>query len=474
MILSFVFGALTGAFLLWVFYLGKRKQIKLLDEEKQLLVQEKQIVVEFMHNMVEAVVEEGDRKGMFQRIIHAAILSTGAMSAAIFERRENNCLHGVAVEGLFPPQRPLNSTNTEVAATRSKHIAEILKSETFQMGEGLIGAVAKSRRAVLISDASTDPRVVQHDDPALHVRSIIVAPVIFKEELIAVLAVANPSDGLAFTDTDFSLVESLAEQVGLAVHNSDSLNLQLEKNKLDLDIEVAGNIQNLLLPNTFPTSKSLEFAAHYTAAQKVGGDLYDIFPVNSHKIGVVVADVSGKGISASLVMAICQTNLRHLSRQEESPAKVLKAINTAMQSSMRRDMFITMIYAIIDTEGGTLTLARAGHELPLLSRRSGVESISSKGMAVGMVPPEIFDLNIEDFTLQFEKGDCLMLYTDGVTESINDNGDEYSTARLAQTLQANNDKPAQLILDNCLKDVESFASIEGQLDDITLITVKHR
>ncbi len=473
MILSFVFGILTGAFLLWLFYLGKRKQIKLLDEEKQLLVQEKQIVVEFMHNMVEAVVEEGDRKGMFQRIIHAAILSTGAMSAAIFERRKDDCLYGVAVEGLFPPQRPINPEFAEVS-TRSKHIAEILKSETFQMGEGLIGAVAKTRRAVLISDATNDPRVVQHNDPALHVRSIIVAPVIFKEQLIAVLAVANPSDGLAFTDTDFSLVESLAEQVGLAVHNSDSLKLQLEKNKLDLDIELAGSIQNLLLPSTFPTSHSLDFAAHYTAAQKVGGDLYDIFPVNSHKVGVVVADVSGKGISASLVMAICQTNLRHLSRHEESPAKVLQTINAAMQSSMRRDMFITMIYAIIDTETGTLTLARAGHELPLLSRSSKVESISSPGMAVGMVPPEIFDANIEDLTLRFEKGDCLMLYTDGVTESINDQGEEYSTARLSHTLETNREKPAQLILDNCLKDVESFAAIEGQLDDLTLIAVKHR
>ena len=258
------------------------------------------------------------------------------------------------------------------------------------------------------------------------------------------------------------------------MHNSDSLKLQLEKNKLDLDIELAGNIQNLLLPSTFPTSHSLDFAAHYTAAQKVGGDLYDIFPVNSHKVGVVVADVSGKGISASLVMAICQTNLRHLSRHEESPAKVLQTINAAMQSSMRRDMFITMIYAIIDTETGTLTLARAGHELPLLSRSSKVESISSPGMAVGMVPPEIFDANIEDLTLRFEKGDCLMLYTDGVTESINDQGEEYSTARLSHTLETNREKPAQLILDNCLKDVESFAAIEGQLDDLTLIAVKHR
>ena len=111
------------------------------------------------------------------------------------------------------------------------------------MGEGLIGSVAKTCRALLISDATNDPRVVQHEDPALQIRSIIVAPVIFKDELIAVLAVANSADELAFTETDFSLVESLAEQVGLAVHNRDSLNIQVEKNKLDLDIELAGTFK---------------------------------------------------------------------------------------------------------------------------------------------------------------------------------------------------------------------------------------
>ena len=120
MILSFLFGLAVGAFLLWMFYTGKRKQIKLLDEEKQLLVQEKQIVVEFMHNMVEAVVEEGDRKGMFQRIIHAAILSTGAMSAAIFEHKDDDCLHGVAVEGLFRRNKICPRTQSPRAVNTSQ------------------------------------------------------------------------------------------------------------------------------------------------------------------------------------------------------------------------------------------------------------------------------------------------------------------------------------------------------------------
>ncbi len=322
--MSFFLGALAGLLGMWLLYTGKRRHIKLIEDEKQLLQQEKQIVVEFMHNMVEAVAEGSDRAAMFQRIIHAAILSTGAMSACIFEKRDDDTLKGIAVEGLFPPQRELPEGLSARLTTRTQFLETILKSETFEMGEGLIGQVAKSKSAQLIVDASNDPRVIQHNDPALKVRSIIVAPVLFQDRLIAVLAVANPADELAFTDTDFSLVESLAEQVGLAVHNSDAMQLQIEKNKLDLDLELASNIQSLLLPSQFPFSPKIEFAAHYTAAQKIGGDLYDVFAIDDNRIGVAIADVSGKGISASILMAICQTNLRHISHQLDSPAEVLQ------------------------------------------------------------------------------------------------------------------------------------------------------
>ncbi len=476
--LLFIFGLLTGTFALWLLYTGKRRQIKILDEDKQLLRQEKQIVVEFMHNMVEAVAEGSDREAMFQRIIHAAILSTGAMSACIFEKRPDNTLKGIAVEGLFPPQRKLSKAATSKLATRSQFLASILKSETYQIGEGLIGQVAKSRRALLIADAQSDPRVVQHEDPALHVRSLIVAPVLFQGELTAVLVVANPADGLAFNETDFSLVESLAEQVGLAVHNSDAIQLQIDKNKLDLDIELASNIQGLLLPKKFPPADHIAFASHYTPAQKIGGDLYDVFALNEKTIAFAIADVSGKGISASILMAICQTHLRHFAKLHQSPSKVLSRINAAMEHTMQRDMFITMVYAVIDLETEQLTLARAGHELPLFYDQHStggldVGAIQSPGMAVGMVPPAIFDNIIKDTSIHFGSNDALLLYTDGITESTNTNGDEYGSERLIELLRKHGDKDAQGIIDQTLDSVNRFSQSTGQLDDLTLIVVKH-
>lgn len=469
---------LTGALGLWLLHTGTRRRIKIVEEEKQLLRQEKQIVVEFMHNMVEAVAEGNDREAMFQRIVHAAILSTSAVSACIFEKQKDDILKGVAVEGLFPPQHKLPPGTSARLATRAQFLENILKSETFRMGEGLIGSVAQSRQAILIPDAKSDPRVVRHSDPALQMQSLIVAPVLFQDELIAVLAVANPVDGVAFNDTDFSLVESLAEQVGLAVHNSDAMHLQLEKNRIDLELELASNIQNLLLPEHFPASNKLEFASHYSAAQKIGGDLYDVFELNDDQFGVAIADVSGKGIPASILMAICQTNLRHFSRLHNSPAEVLRAINASMEHTVRNDMFITIIYAIVDLKAENITLARAGHEPPIWYHSSNgdrpvTECVRSPGMALAMAPPEIFDKTINDTVIPFARGDSMLFYTDGVTESVNAQGEEYSSGRLLDIFQSNGADSAQTALDHLVDSVHRFSDDKGQLDDLTLIVMKH-
>lgn len=477
-IMPFLLGALIGALIVWFLNRGKAERLKVIEEEKQLLKQEKDIVVEFMHNMVEAVTEGSGRDQMFQRIIHAAILSTGAMSACIFEKKEDGTLKGMAVEGLFPPQRKLPPDLQQKLSTRAEFLESILQSETYRMGEGLIGQVAKSKETILITDAANDPRVVHHSDPSLSIRSMIVAPVLFKGELLAVLAVTNPSEGLDFTETDCSLVESLAEQVGLAVHNSDALQIQIDKSKLDLDMRLAAKVQGLLLPKEFPPTDHIAFASHYTAALKIGGDLYDVISLDEKTIGFAIADVSGKGISASILMAICQTHLRHYARLERSPKKVLSAINSAMQKTMQRDMFITMIYAVLDLETEKLVLARAGHEPAFFfdSHSDGtldVGPIKSQGMAIGMVPPEIFDNVLEETSIHFGDEDAILLYTDGITEATNKKGEEFSGERLLNVLHANGRLEAQEIVDEVLDEVTRFSEGMGQADDLTLIAVKH-
>ena len=140
--LPFLLGLVLGASSLWLLYLASRRHIVRLREEKQMLQQEKQIVVEFMHNLAEAIGEGVDREQLYQRMVHAAILSTNALSACVFDKSSDGKLKGVAVEGLFPPQKELSTKSADKYSTRAKFIERVLKSEVYEMGEGIIGSVA--------------------------------------------------------------------------------------------------------------------------------------------------------------------------------------------------------------------------------------------------------------------------------------------------------------------------------------------
>ena len=478
LVLGFVLGLFVGTCVGWLFYIRQRRKNVQIDEEKQLIHQEKQIVVEFMHNLVEAIGAGVGREELFQHIVHASILSTGALSACIFERTGKDKLRGIAVEGLFPPQHPLPEKTLDRLSTRSKFIEQILKSEVFEMGEGLIGSVARTGKAVLIEDATGDPRVIQHEDSALKVRSLVIAPLAFRSKILGVLAVANPADGVAFNETDFSLVQSLAEQAAMAIHNSDLMEMQIEKSKLDLDIAVASSIQGMILPQTFPANTGLDIDAFYRPAQKIGGDLYNVIKLDESRIGVAIADVSGKGVPASLLMTICQTNLRHFAQSFRSPSEVLKAMNREMSEEIRRDMFITIIYAIFDTANDTLTLARAGHELPLVcvhaegQAKPELNFVGSEGMALGMVTADIFDFVIEDCTVPFRRGDIAVLYTDGVTEAADEEGTEFASSRLAESVRVLRDRSAHAINAGIVSTVERYTGQSKFADDLTLITLK--
>lgn len=478
MILALILGGLLGASAMLVPVYCARRNAWQAEEARQRLAQERELVVDFMHHMVEALGGESTRDELPQRIVHAAILCSGALSACLFERTEDGQMRSVAVEGLFPPHRPLAPAVREKLATRARFIEQVLKSETFPDHEGIVGAVVQTGRGQLVADAATDRRIVRHDDPALMVRSVIAVPLQFRERFFGVLAVANSADGEPFTEYDFSLMQSLAEQAALALHNAEFLNLQIEKQQLDLDLSLASGVQQMLLPHDVPAFPGLDVDARYRAAQKVSGDFYDLLPLSDHRLGIAVADVSGKGVAASILMAICRTHLRQIAPRFTSPAETLVELNRTLAGDMRPATFITLLYAVVDTERGEVTLARAGHELPLLSRRdaaSGVakaEFVRSEGMPLGLVPDEMFTAEIADLTLAFRPGDVLVLYTDGITEAPNEDGKEFAGARLADAVRALQGRGARELNDGIMESLRRFAGTAAQHDDLTLVTIK--
>ncbi len=448
------------------------------EEQRTQAVQDRQRALDFMHLMAEALGEGLSRQELHQRIVHASILCTGALSACIFERTASDTMRGVAIEGLFPPHRPLPDHVKGKLTTRAKFIEQVLKSEEFPVGEGIAGRVAETGRGELIADAINDPRIVKHDDPNLVVRSVIAVPMRFRERFFGVLVVANPVDNRLFTEMECTLMLSLAEQAALALHNSESLNLQIERKQLDLDLSIASGIQQMLLPSQSTVFPGLDLDARYAPAQRVGGDLFDIFAISPTRLGVAVADVSGKGIAASLYMAVCRTNLRQIAPRHVSPAQALVELNRTMGADIHGDLYVTVLFAIIDIATNTVTFARGGHELPLFARKDPATGnylthlVRSEGMPVGLVPDELFASAIEDKIEPFDSGDTLVLYTDGVTEAPNEEEKEFSSARLRDVVRTLHMRSAREINDGVLESVRRFSGDAGQRDDLTLVTVK--
>jgi len=474
---GFLVGIGVGAVWIWIAVHRARRQLRRAEGGRQRLALEREMLLEFMHSMVEGVGEDTERPGLYRRIVHEGIEGTGSMSASYLEWNGKDQLRLRARAGLFPPLRPFEVDRFESPLRRSRLIEAMLREDRFDAREGLLARVIRSGEGVLIEEPAYHPDIPAPWHPDFPLTSLMVAPVFSRNRLLGLLLVANPVHGGKYNPGDLALLTSLAEQAGLAIHNLELLAIQVERQKLDLDLSLARNVQGMLLPGTFPSIDGLEVAAAYLPAQQVGGDLYNVFDLGDRKVGVAIADVSGKGISASLLMAICQTHLSHCVRRGHSPAAVLQRMNELMNRGMRQDMFVTAIYAVIDLNADSITVARAGHEPPLLLRAGNegslrVETIASEGMAIGMVPGDIFDAVVEEVTLPFAAGDGLLLFTDGVTEMTNPSGAEYSDARLHEQLASLGGESAKGIQEAILRALALFRGSAFQPDDLTMLTVR--
>ncbi|PYL09629.1 MAG: hypothetical protein DME33_03585 [Verrucomicrobia bacterium] len=189
---------------------------------------------------------------------------------------------------------------------------------------------------------------------------------------------------------------------------------------------------------------------------------------------VAIADVSGKGVPASLIMAICRSVLRAEAARNPSPADVLRKVNRQLYPDIREDMFISMAYLILDHQRNGVVLARAGHDAPLLYKQQSqsVTPVKPPGMVVGIDSGNVFDRLTVDFGVLLERDDCLVLYTDGVTETLNTEGDEFGLERMMQSVRARANDGAQAIVKKIIEDVRDFTGSEPQNDDITVIAIR--
>lgn len=287
------------------------------------------------------------------------------------------------------------------------------------------------------------------------------------------------SEDKQLNDDEMRLLQLLANQVALAIEKSRLHEVELSRQRLEVELETGMRLQRSLLPRRLPDFSGWEFATYYQPAQSLGGDFYDFFSLSdsSQRLGMVIADVMDKGLPAALFMALCRSIFRSASISESSPKEALKRANMLIrrdggnggESSDDTGYFVTAVYATLDIDSGRVEFANAGHIRPLCLRSNGrVDVLPCAGIVLGLFD----EITLEQGMVTLESGDSLVLYTDGITEAINENGELFDTSRLLHLLESSAGFSSQAILDRAVTAVFEWLGSQPQSDDLTLIILR--
>ncbi len=294
------------------------------------------------------------------------------------------------------------------------------------------------------------------------------APMIFGSDVLGVLHVRGEDGGkIAFNQSDLDLLTGLASQAAMAMQNARMHAESLKQQRLQQDLLLAEQIQKSFLPRQLPSVEGIEFVTEYRPAYSVGGDFYDLFWLDHERIGVFIGDVSGKGVSAALLMARISSDLRVAALAESSPARAISRVNQAVLERKQHDIFVTGIYLVLDVKSKQLTLANAGHLPPFVRRKTRGELVrveGGSGTAIGIFDEAVY----EQTTLQLEPGDTLVLCTDGILEATDELGEQFGFERLELSLSSGTSRPKD-VADRLQRDLREHVGDAAQYDDVTMI-----
>lgn len=306
--------------------------------------------------------------------------------------------------------------------------------------------------------------------------------VLLHQKLRPISIITDSLKGIDFSNLSLSVPVRGRNEFGYLAETlrvmGDKLNVAqrglIEKERINRELEIAREIQNNILPRAYPEADRFEFCGTYESALEVGGDYYDFLEFDNGKLGFVVADVSGKSLPGMLVMLLTRDIVKRLSRTIEQPAEMLIEVNRELLPNIKKGMFVTMFYGVVDAESGRFTFASAGHN-PLVHMHgdSGdIELIKTKGFPLGMMPEDQFKQRMEQRTIDLHSGDWLVQYTDGINEAHNDKQEEFGMQRLVSVLQKAGRENTDSFVSDVMASLRAFVGEAPQYDDITLLTMK--
>jgi phosphoserine phosphatase RsbU/P len=334
-----------------------------------------------------------------------------------------------------------------------------------KLGEGFIGSVAVSGEPIISADVRDDFIYVNARDQT---RSEMVAPIISNDEVIGVFDLE--SDELnAYGADDLEILMLLASQVAIIIEKVMLHEQLIEKKRLEGQLEVARQVQLELLPPEDPELAGFDISAYNFPTEEVSGDYYDWVRIYDDQIGVVIADVSGKGVPAALLMAFLRASLRAATHVGYATHISMAKVNYLLWESIERNQFVTAFYGILDGSNRTLSYSNAGHNPPLLINAAG----ETRFMDCGEQPLGMFrDTRYHEYYYSFKPGEMLVLYTDGVTEAQSPDGEEFGRDRLADAVKKAGELHSRELIAAVQRSVLDWTNGVGSNDDATFFVIK--
>ena len=348
---------------------------------------------------------------------------------------------------------------------RGYEISFELVEPRLRMGEGLLGNVALTGKPIISPDVSKDPRYFA---ARKRTRSEMVAPIISNDKVIG--AFDLESDELnAYSEDDLAILQLLSSQVAIIIEKDSLYEQIVEKKRIETQLEIARQVQLELLPDRDPKFENFDMSAYVFPTEEVSGDYYDWMQIFEDQIGIVVADAVGKGIPAALLMSFLRASIRAGVQIGYAPHIALSKVNQLLWDSVEEHQFITAILGILDTTNRTFVYSNAGHNPPLLIKPNGEYRYVEYGdQPLGM----FIDTRYHQHFIRFEKGQVLVIYTDGIIEAAKEDGEEYGLDRFAARVLKGIDLPAREMIDFIRKDVADFTERKFLDDDGTLFIIK--
>jgi serine phosphatase RsbU (regulator of sigma subunit) len=339
-----------------------------------------------------------------------------------------------------------------------------------QLSRSITNKVLSEGASVLTSDAMHDPRFQsQHSVVLSQIRSVMAVPLASGEEIFGMVYVDNPFNN-RFQEEDLKVLTTIASVASIKIENDRLLDERLEKRRMEEELKVASEIQMRLQPFSPPKLNGWDMTGVSFPCREIGGDYYDFIhrKRDSHLI-VAVGDVSGKGTGAALLMSSLHAAVRAQSQTRASISEIMGEINQYIFENSPSNKFLTLFYGGLDPQTGTLTYSNGGHNAPIFVRRSGeVERLDKGGLPIGMMQGVVY----QEASVGFERGDVLVIYSDGITESINEREEEFDEDRLIEVVKNNLGRSASGIRDRIDEALSRFVGTTAPVDDMTLMIIK--